>query len=149
MKTIQSWWAWLLGTVVSMLGFSACNNVLDMYGCPPGDFRDYVTISSEVVDEDGRVIRGCRVVVAPGGFGEGAKPELNDTLHTDYLGRAKGTYLMDEDLIKSAEVKFEDAEPDGVHAPQTIPLFPSIKDDWEHDVTHTVEFKVKLLKKAE
>jgi hypothetical protein len=150
MKTIQSWWAWLLGTVVSMLGFSACNNVLDMYGCPPGTYdylRDEVTVKAEVVNTEGRVVRGCQVVVAPDGFHEGAITEKNDTLYTDFYGRAEGTYKLSMEELKTAEIKFEGAEPDSGYEPQTLqilPLIPRLDNTY-----HIIDITVELQKKAE
>ena len=141
-QKINGWWAWVLGGVVSLLGFSACTNKTYMYG-PLGDETFLFTVDGEVVDTDGQHLRGIRMVVAPDGLGEGSEISRNDTLYTNYYGKASQKYYIRTMELSRMEVKFEDAEL-GLYEAQTIRIAPLVDDNEYHS---GVSLKVEMKKK--
>ena len=96
----------MIGSILSLLGFSGCNaiqNIIDMpaeYGMPHANYK----LLGDVQDTKGQPVKGIRVIFAPNGNPEQEKWD-NDTLYTDDKGhfrldRARYQFgWVDEDKI--------------------------------------------------
>ena len=79
-------WKWLLGSLLTLLGFTGCAKIgifRNEYGCPNADFK----LVGEVKDAKGKGIEGIRVVFKPYPLeqDEGNRYRY-DTLYTDAQG---------------------------------------------------------------
>ncbi|MBC8603356.1 radical SAM-associated putative lipoprotein [Parabacteroides acidifaciens] len=75
---------WLLGGILALLGFSACNRIeYDMYGCPHSNY----TIKGQVTNETNIPIPGIRIC-SP--YGEDIP--YADTLYTNNKGEFSYTF---------------------------------------------------------
>lgn len=103
MKTrIKRIWTAILGSILSLLGFSACFEMRAEYGCPHADF----TVIGEATSE-GKPVPGIRVVIAPNGFD--TQYVHGDTLYTDANGRVQRE-METVGISESMAVKFEDVD---------------------------------------
>ena len=96
-QKINRFWTWLLGGVLTLLGFAGCGkqeyNHLLMYGSPEASYK--FILDAIVTDEGEKPIPGIRVVFDPY-QGEDRNGQFIDTLYTDASGR------VFEDLKMSA-----------------------------------------------
>ena len=92
----------MVGGILTLLGFSACNNLVDLpaeYGMPHTNYK----LLGDVSDTQGKPIKGIRVIFAP--YGNPTEMHwVNDTLYTDDKGhfeldKAKCEYGWVDDSI--------------------------------------------------
>ena len=110
MKTaLVKGWKWLLGSLLTLLGFSGCEELglfRCEYGQPNADFK----LIGDVKDANGKGIEGIRVVFRPV---ESEKETWeNDTLYTDAKGHFGQERLKHDwpDGAEKASIKFEDVD---------------------------------------
>lgn len=125
-------WGWLLSSLLTMLGFSACNRILDkpqpdMYGTPTATF----SIKGKVVNAAGQALPGVRVVVPYSEFYQVATEnfipdypiitrEIRDTTYSNEDGSFERTfYDLPTDTIRF-EMQFYDINP----LPGVLPCEP-------------------------
>lgn len=107
---LKNGWKWLLGSLLTLLGFSGCDGFIDigggkdMYGVPSARFK----MLGNVKDVSGNPVKGIRVVVVP-------MPDNqweNDTLYTDDKGHFEKDPLRYDwpDDLQNVTVKFEDVD---------------------------------------
>ena len=106
-------WKYVLGILMSVLGFSGCKELgmfRTEYGQPHADFK----LVGDVKDVKGRGIPGIRVVVRPQTHPEYEEQESwgNDTLYSDARGHFEKERLKHDwpDDLMSTTVKFEDVD---------------------------------------
>jgi putative lipoprotein (rSAM/lipoprotein system) len=154
-QKINGWWTWMLGGLLGLLGFSACDPFGVMrceYGMPYSDYK----VIGEVKDEAGKPVEGIRVVFAPWGRDSESAPWVNDTLYTDRAGKVAGELEVDG-IGDHMEVEFADV--DGPENGSFEPLLLKRSDlkitqtkegdkSW-YQGEYTIEAKARLKKKAE
>ena len=95
-QRINTWWKAILGGIMTLLGFSACDVVGEIisprceYGQPHANYK----LLGDVKDTKGTPVKGIRVVFIPTGNTE-ERGWNNDTLYTDAKGhfeKATATY---------------------------------------------------------
>ena len=112
-------WKYLMGSALSLLGFSGCINPLvpEMYGTPSADYK----FLGDVKNTDGEPIEGVRVIMRPWGQ---EQDEMNDTLFTDGKGHFEAEKLkfnFGSDLSRATVlVEDVDGEAHGAYASQTL-----------------------------
>lgn len=89
-QRLQNWFDWLIGGILSLLGFSAtsCENpktIMCEYGCPNADYQ----VIGTVQDESGNPLKGIQVVTQDI-YGDVAS-EYKDTVYTDAAGKFSTT----------------------------------------------------------
>lgn len=159
-QKINGWWTWMLGGLLGLLGFSACDPfgvIRYEYGAPYADYK----VVGEVKDEAGKPVEGIRVVVAPWGRDSESAPWVNDTLYTDRAGKVAGKLMVegirDNGIRDNMEVEFADV--DGPENGSFEPLLLKRSDlkitqtkkgdkSW-YQGEYTIEAKARLKKKAE
>ena len=109
MKSLAKGWKWLLGSVLTLLGFSGCEELGIMrceYGQPLADYK----LIGDVKDTKGNPIKGIRVVFAPQPMDE--QGWENDTIYSDAKGHFEVERLRHDwpDDLKDSVVKFEDVD---------------------------------------
>lgn len=107
-------WKWLLGSLLTLLGFSGCERIGIIrceYGVPSADFK----LVGDVKDTKGKGIEGIRVVFTP--YPDAPEEQQkweSDTLYSD----AQGHFVKERlkhgwpDGVERAAVKFEDVDGD-------------------------------------
>ncbi|MBP5689643.1 MAG: radical SAM-associated putative lipoprotein [Bacteroidales bacterium] len=84
-QRINKWWTALVGSILSLLGFTSCDDfpigVRCEYGMPNANYK----LLGDVKDSGGKPVKGIRVVFVPRGDTEEQSWE-NDTLYTDDKG---------------------------------------------------------------
>ena len=85
-QRFQNWFDWLIGGILSLLGFSvtSCEDpktIMCEYGCPNADYQ----VIGTVKDESGNPLKGIQVVTQDV-QGEGVS-EFKDTVYTDVSGK--------------------------------------------------------------
>ncbi len=107
-------WKWLLGSLLTLLGFSGCERIGIIrceYGVPNADFK----LVGDVKDAKGKGIEGIRVVFTP--YPDAPEEQQkweSDTLYSD----AQGHFVKERlkhgwpDGVERAAVKFEDVDGD-------------------------------------
>ena len=102
-------WKWLLGGLLTLLGFSGCERIGIIrceYGVPSADFK----LVGDVKDAKGKGIEGIRVVFTP--YPDAPEEQQkweSDTLYSD----AQGHFVKERlkhgwpDGVERAAVKFE------------------------------------------
>lgn len=106
MNTLKTGWKWLLGSLLTLLGFS--NVFVDckkMYGCPTADYK----LTGDVTDKKGSPIEGIRVIYSPYPE-EPSWKDANDTLYTDTKGHFSSEHLPIYEWPESSILKFEDID---------------------------------------
>ena len=107
MKSMTKGWTWLLGSVLTLLGFSgAMVSCRKEYGCPTTDYK----LVGNVTDKKGKPIEGIRVAIRQHRHYENSADVIydqndwyeNDTLYTD----DKGAFQ----LIRSVHVRPDDVK---------------------------------------
>ena len=114
-QRISNWTKLLYGFLMTMLGFSGCDAIEDIfipkeeYGMPYAEFK----IVGEVKSTDGKPIKGIRVIVNP----RKNEPEesarwYQDTLFTDASGSFSKDILKHTwpDELKDAVITFDDVD---------------------------------------
>lgn len=110
MKTaLVKGWKWLLGSLLTLLGFSGCEELglfRCEYGQPNADFK----LIGDVKNANGKGIEGIRVVFRPVESEE--ETWENDTLYTDAKGHFEQERLKHDwpDGAEKASIKFEDVD---------------------------------------
>lgn len=108
-SALEKSWKWLLGALMSILGFSGCEEIGIIrceYGQPHADFK----LIGDVKDSKGKGIEGIRVVFRPVENEE--ETWENDTLYTDAKGHFERERLKHDwpDNAQKASIKFEDVD---------------------------------------
>ena len=105
---IKKIWLVTLGAILSLLGFSGCEEIIwfgrEEYGCPHADYK----IVGEITGE-GKPIKGIRIAVLQGPYSENNYFGI-DTLYTDSSGKIEKdllTEILDQDRFS---VKMEDID---------------------------------------
>ena len=105
MKTaLGKGWKWLLGALMSILGFEGCDKIFPIrceYGEPYADYK----LIGDVKDTKGKPIKGIRVVYD-------RRPEEEwgqDTLYTDEKGHFEKD-VEDVYMFSGSLVKFDDVD---------------------------------------
>ena len=110
-ERVKNLWTAFLGLLLPLLGFQSCELIgigRCEYGCPHADYK-YI---GEVSDEDGKPLKGIRMIVAHNGFEDEYAPM--DTLYTDASGRAETAFIDQVGQSTLLAIKFEDVDgPDG------------------------------------
>ena len=107
-------WKWLLGSLLTLLGFSGCERIGIIrceYGVPNADFK----LVGDVKDANGKGIEGIRVVFTP--YPDAPEEQQkweSDTLYSDAQGHFVKERLKHDwpDGAQKAAVKFEDVDGD-------------------------------------
>ena len=110
MKTaLSKGWKYLMGGVLTLLGFGSCENIID-YPCEYGEPFAYFKLIGDVKDAKGKGIEGIRVVVNP--VSDEEETWENDTLYSDSKGHFEKERLKHDwpDEMKKASIKFEDID---------------------------------------
>ena len=98
---LKKGWKWLLGSILTLLGFSnvfiGCKKE---YGCPNADYK----LVGEVKDTKGNPVEGIRVVFAP------AENYGIDTTYTDARGHFETGHLRVTFLTDNTKVLFDDVD---------------------------------------
>ncbi len=151
MKQIQnkwfSLWQKIFGSLLMMLGFSACDGpAAGMYGMPTADF----TIKGQVTDEDGKPISSATVIIRDLGYKGGNLdyPDLyidenyNNVLTTD----SEGQYGVTRQGFAS-ETLFRIVAKDASHESDSVEVTlvpPGSNDTWyEGEAKETVNITLK------
>ncbi len=125
MKTaLVKGWKWLLGTLLTLLGFSGCEELglfRCEYGQPNADFK----LIGDVKDAHGKGIEGIRVVFRAVQNEE--ETWENDTLYSDAKGHFERERLKHDwpDGAQQASIKFEDVDGSAHGSYKTKILQPS------------------------
>jgi len=105
----KSFWAFILGQVLALVGVQSCFTVVE-YGCPHSDF----TVKGTVTDKNSNPVEGIRAIVKTTSLAgtESVKYEfLTDTLYTDTQGKINKVYdtgwSFDNTVI---EISLEDVD---------------------------------------
>ena len=114
-------WKWLLGSLLTLLGFSGCERIGIIrceYGGPSADFK----LVGDVKDANGKGIEGIRVVFTP--YPDAPEEQQkweSDTLYSDAQGHFVKERLKHDwpDGAQKAAVKFEDVDGDAHGSFQT------------------------------
>ena len=98
---MRNGWKWLLGSILTLLGFSnvfvACRKE---YGCPNADYK----LVGEVKDSKGSPVEGIRVVFVPDeNYG-------SDTTYTDAKGHFEKDRLRTIYVSTGSKVLFQDVD---------------------------------------
>ena len=107
-------WKWLLGSLLTLLGFSGCERIGIIrceYGVPNADFK----LVGDVKDAKGKGIEGIRVVFTPDPDApEDEQKWGSDTLYSDAQGHFEKERLKHDwpDGAQKAAVKLEDVDSD-------------------------------------
>ena len=111
-SALNNGWKWLLGGVLTLLGFTSCEEGFidigggeDMYGVPSARYK----VIGDVKNSSGNPVKGIRVVVSPNPYNHRA----DDTLYTDEKGHFEKDplrYKWPDDLV---DVIVEFADVDG------------------------------------
>lgn len=108
-SALKDGWKWLLGGLLTLLGFSGCKEIGIIrceYGMPHADYK----MIGEVKDSNGKPIKGIRVVHSPNPDDQDGWE--NDTVYSD----AKGHFEVERlkyswpDELERSTVKFEDVD---------------------------------------
>ena len=110
-SALKNGWKWLLGGLLTLLGFTGCEEGFldigggeDMYGVPSARYK----VIGDVKNTSGNPVKGIRVVVdiVP------SNPRENDTLYTDDKGHFEKDPLRYDwpDDLEKVTVKFEDVD---------------------------------------
>lgn len=112
-QRINNWAKLLYGFLMTILGFSGCDhfeNTMAEYGQPYAEFK----LVGEVKSEEGKPIKGIRVIVRP--FVEHTSQEVldwhRDTLYTDADGKFSKESLKHTwpNEMKGSTIIFEDID---------------------------------------
>lgn len=114
---MKVWVKSLIGSLLALLGFQACNpfsifespdmygpKLSEEYGCPEAFF----TFIGEASDEEGNPIPGIRIAVFHNG--EDASYSYSDTLYTGENGKVKEHMIFVSPATDRMVVKFEDVD---------------------------------------
>lgn len=106
---MKIWVKSLIGSLLALLGFQACNPFTIFegrkeYGCPTANY----TFNGEASDESGNPIPGIRIVVAP--RGEEDEYSERDTLYTGENGKVEQNLRYSWPKTEGIVVKFEDVD---------------------------------------
>ncbi len=105
-KSMTKGWKWLLGSVLTLLGFSgAMVSCRKEYGCPTTDYK----LVGDVTDKQGKPIEGIRVVFDLNPESQ-YKYQENDTLYTDAKGHFEKERITEGLWSTASIVKFEDVD---------------------------------------
>ena len=105
-------WKWLLGSLLTLLGFTGCAKIgifRNEYGCPNADFK----LVGEVKDAKGKGIEGIRVIFKPYPLDQDEGNRYRyDTLYSDAQGHFVKERLKYDwpDNLDQAAVRFEDVD---------------------------------------
>lgn len=120
---MKTWKKTLIGALLSLLGFSSCEPMTPApeYGVPvpdPDDIHDFPAeygvpsasfrFVGEAWDDEGNLVPGIRIVVAPKGLDNTHFP--SDTLYTGADGKVEGALRDDWPGYDNCQVKFEDVD---------------------------------------
>ena len=98
---LRNGWKWLLGSILTLLGFSnvfiGCKKE---YGCPYADYK----LVGDVKDSKGNPVEGIRVVFVP------AENYGSDTTFTDAKGHFEQDHLRILDMSTGSKVLFQDVD---------------------------------------
>jgi putative lipoprotein (rSAM/lipoprotein system) len=106
--SLKKGWRWLLGALLTLLGFSGCDRIglfRVEYGSPHSDYK----LVGEVKDKTGKPIEGIRVVFDFNPEYQG-EYKVNDTLYTDAKGHFEKERVSDIYWNTAAITKFEDVD---------------------------------------
>ena len=112
MKSLTKGWKWLLGSVLTLLGFDGCVIIGDPgfgrceYGQPYAEYK----LIGDVKDAKGHPIQGIRVIHTPSPRDEYGV--FSDTVYSDNKGHFEIERLKHDwpDDLKDSVVKFEDVD---------------------------------------
>lgn len=137
-QKVNKFWTWILGGLLSLLGFSSCEWLpigRTEYGCPHADYK----VIGEVTDEAGKPIEGIRAIVAPSGLDSENAEWYNDTLYTDVAGK------INADLTKFAWFDSENSDLEVELADVDGPL----RGEYETKVLRRIDLKLTQTKKGD